>query len=66
MKFSDLNEALTWLNKHDKPTEMEIDCKIKHKILYVDCSNPNWLEFESDNSLLDWIQEQRDQIEATN
>ena len=61
MTFKDLDEALEWLNKHDPPDESEIDCSTKHKILYRDCSNPDWFEFDSDESLLEWIEEQRGQ-----
>jgi len=59
-KFKNVNEAIGWLSTHDRPDESEYDCDIKHRILYRDCSNPSWFEFKSDETLLEWIQEQRD------
>ena len=63
MTFKNLDEALEWLDKHDPPDESEIDCTTKHKILYIDSSNPSWFEFQSDESLIEWIEEQRSKIE---
>jgi hypothetical protein len=61
--FKSLDKALDWLNKHDPPDEVDWDCNIKHRILYGDGSDSEWLEFISDKELKNWIQEQYDQME---
>ena len=56
--FKSLDKALDWLNSHDSPDEIDLDCNIKHRIRY---GEPEWMEFSSDEELKNWIQEQYDQ-----
>ena len=63
MTFKSLDKAVDWLNKHDPPDEIELDCKIKHRILYSDGSDSEWIEFNSNSELKNWIQDQYDQHE---
>ena len=63
MVFKSLDKAVDWLNKHDPPDEVDWDCNIKHRILYKEGSDSEWMEFNSDSELKHWIQDQYDQHE---
>ena len=60
MVFKSLDKAVDWLNKHDPPDEVDWDCNIKHRILYKEGSDSEWMEFNSDSELKHWIQDQYD------
>jgi len=61
--FKSLDKALRWLYIHDPPDEIDLGCNVKHRILYSEGSDSEWMEFNSDSELKFWIQDQHDQHE---